>query len=263
MSEPTDPRALDETLEAELSALLDGELEPGRAAALRELVARSPEVAERLRALEAVGQALRAIPEPRVSSGVRARMRARIRAEDAAGVPRAETEPDPRRALPRRPGRASAPRRRRGLWGAVAAATAAAAALALWLAPRPELGGPPRGPSIAELSPEPTPVAPEEPAAPESTAVAEATPPEPASEPPDLEPELMVALADPEPPETLAPRELLPAPEPPSAKPRTAASELEASDDELLLAMEIPADDLPLVEALDLLLALEETEGRG
>lgn len=126
---------LDETLERELSALLDGALSPEREAELRALVARSPELAVRLEALRRVDAALRSLPVPAASPDLRARLDARLRAE--AGSRRGRAAPG-----------------RRGRWLAAAgvgAALAAAAALALVLVRQPAPGptpAPEAGPSL-------------------------------------------------------------------------------------------------------------------
>ena len=109
-------------LEAKLSALLDGELAPEEAAALREEIARRPELAARLAELAAVDEELRALPGRPLPAELRARLAQRIRAEASAS---------PRRA-PR--GGATPGSRRR--WLAAAALAAAAAALALVVLPQ-------------------------------------------------------------------------------------------------------------------------------
>jgi anti-sigma factor RsiW len=108
-----------DVLDEELSALLDGELGPARQAELRELLARSPEVAARLDALRRVDAALRGIPEREVPGDLLARVHLQGERTPASEVG----------------GRG--PRRRRR-WLAPAgglAAASTAAALALWLAP--------------------------------------------------------------------------------------------------------------------------------
>jgi anti-sigma factor RsiW len=113
-------------LDAKLSALLDGNLAPEQAAALRAELARSPELAARLAALAAVDESLRELP----SRPVPARLRERVRSEVAA------------------------PRRVRR-WLATAALAAAAAALALLALP---LAQPDPRP-IARSEPAPAPAA--------------------------------------------------------------------------------------------------------
>jgi len=102
-------------LDEELSALLDGELDPGPAVELRARVARSPELAARLDALRRVDAALRAAPEPAAPADLLGRVYAAAGAQPA--------------------GRAAPPRWRRWLPLAGGALAAAAAGLALWLAP--------------------------------------------------------------------------------------------------------------------------------
>ena len=104
-------------LEARLSALLDGELDPDEAAALRAELAREPALAARLAELGAVDEALRALPSRTPPAELRARLAERIRAEARAFAARA-------------PGR-------RTLRLATAALAAAAAALALVLLTEP------------------------------------------------------------------------------------------------------------------------------
>ncbi len=122
-------------LEAQLSALLDGELSSEAEASLREELARSPQLAARLAELEATDAALRALPVRPVPTSAKAQLRARIASDSQASPP---------------------PRRRRRFL-AVAAAAAAAAALA-WLA----LPGPaPEGPPVAvQPTPESVPAPP-------------------------------------------------------------------------------------------------------
>jgi anti-sigma factor RsiW len=110
-------------LEAKLSALLDGELAPDEAAALREEIARRPELEARLAELAAVDSALRALPGRPLPADLRARLERRLRLEAEA--------------LPRRsPAVRRAGRRRR--WLAAAALAGAAAALALLVQLRSE-----------------------------------------------------------------------------------------------------------------------------
>lgn len=149
-------------LEARLSALIDGELEPGEEAALRAEAARDPELASRLRELERVDEALRALPGPAVPADARSRLRARIREEEAE-TRAAAAEESPVRA--RGPGASRAPARpgRRG-WIAAGAALAVAAAILLLLlrpGPGPEddrvplagSDGPPEAPAPLPVEP--------------------------------------------------------------------------------------------------------------
>jgi negative regulator of sigma E activity len=103
-------------LDEKLSALLDGELSPAEAAALREEVSRSPELTARLAALASVDDGLRELPSPGVPADLRARLSARLEAPGARTLAAS-------RARPRR-------------WLAAAALAAAAAALVLFGLPR-------------------------------------------------------------------------------------------------------------------------------
>ena len=107
-------------IEAKLSALLDGELAPDEAEALRAEIAARPELAVRLAELAAVDEAVRALPARPVPPEVSARLAERIRGAEPA-----------RRAPPRR---TTAPPRVR--WLAAAALAAAVAALVLIALPR-------------------------------------------------------------------------------------------------------------------------------
>ncbi len=115
-------------LEAQLSALLDGELSPEEAVALRAEIARSPELAARLAALAAVDDGLRTLPHRAVPSDLRARVAQRIASE---------------RMPPRRARR----------WLAAAARAAAAAVVALLALPRTRSDET----QVARTAPEPTP----------------------------------------------------------------------------------------------------------
>jgi anti-sigma factor RsiW len=135
MSEP--PRnpelALDDGLDEELSALIDGELPAARAEALRARVAAEPVLAARLRELESVDLALRALPEAQPHARLRARVRDRIAGDAGDGAAKGR--------LIRLP-----------LWGG--AALAAAAAVAFFLL-SPGTTGVPVGPDAgAALEPD-------------------------------------------------------------------------------------------------------------
>ncbi len=126
-------------LDEQLCALLDGELEPRDEARLRGALERDPALARRLRELEGVDAALRALPAPAASPDLRARLRARI---DASGG--ALSEPPRRRGRGQTTGRRRAPVRRPRwrLRVGLAASLALAAALLVWLAlPRPPVPG--------------------------------------------------------------------------------------------------------------------------
>jgi len=112
-------------LEEKLSALLDGELAPEEAEALRAELARSPELASHLASLAAVDDGLRALPSPGVPSDLRARVERQIR-EDVPARPRA-----PRSG-------ATPGSRRRWLPAAVLAAAAAILVLVLQIELAPD-----------------------------------------------------------------------------------------------------------------------------
>lgn len=111
-----------EGLDVDLSAWIDGELAPEREAELRARLAAEPELAARRAALEQVDTAVRSLPMPEPTAGLREGLRERIRAE-GAHVPDFG--------------------RRRALW--LGAAFAAAAALLLFLL-TPEAARPPLHP---------------------------------------------------------------------------------------------------------------------
>lgn len=125
--------------QAELSAYLDGELETGAAALLRERLDREPSLATQLRELEAVDEGLRAIPPAEVPRDLAARMHDRIAAErGAADVVALRRAARPRPAL------------RRALY----ATAALAAAVAIALLMRSQLAG---GPTPQLAAPEAAP----------------------------------------------------------------------------------------------------------
>jgi anti-sigma factor RsiW len=199
-------------LDAKLSALLDGELPPIEAAALRAEIARSPELTARLAELAAVDEDLRALPERALPAELRSRVERAIAAE-----PR-----PPRRAPPRS---AVAPGSRRR-WLAAAAVAAAAAALALVALPRLRRDETPV--ARTELAPQPERVPPVE-----------------------------IVEAPPVPPEPPAPA---PAPE---AEPEALPRDLLDPEDEPAAAGVASADDLPVIEVLDVLAELDELEEVG
>jgi len=156
----------------DLAGLLDGTLDPERAAELRERLRHDPGLAERLEALRRIDAALRSIPEPPVPSDWLARVKARAReiegggpAEQAArasGRARSRVPPRARRGPPR------CALRRGALAWASATPAAAAAGLALWLAtgsPEPDPQAPlmvarpdpPPASQAAPASPSPSP----------------------------------------------------------------------------------------------------------
>jgi anti-sigma factor RsiW len=153
-------------LDERLSALLDGELSPAEAAALRQEVSRSPELAERLAALAAVDEGVRGLPSRPVPTDLRARLAARLETAIAR-------TPDAARHTPRRPMRR---------WLAAAALAAAAAALALLALPRAQR----EETRVARSAPTPVvpppiePAPPVEPPAPAPVEIVEQQPPGPA-----------------------------------------------------------------------------------
>jgi outer membrane biosynthesis protein TonB len=179
-------------LDEKLSALLDGELPPEEAAALRAEIARSPELAARLAALAAVDEGLRGLPGRAVPADLRARLAARLAAE--AGSARMPV------GARRAPGRAG----RRWLAGAALAAAAAALALLAWprgpreaarvaqSEPAPVVPPPSLEPALQAPAP-PAPPSPKPAPAPKPVAVAQQPPapppPSPAPEPLSFEPD--------------------------------------------------------------------------
>lgn len=135
--DPRIPGELDEVLDEELSALVDGELAPERAAELTARAEHEPRLRERIAAFERVDAALRAIPEPALSPRLEAGLRDRIA--------RAEREPEAGRAAPRRPGRL------RRLAVGTGLAAAAALALAVLLELHPPVVPEPSEPLVATL----------------------------------------------------------------------------------------------------------------
>jgi hypothetical protein len=122
--------------DADLSALIDGELGAGRRAEIEAHVASCAGCSHRLAALRAVDGALAALPSPAVAPDLRARLAGRLAAE-----------PGPRSARP------PPARSRRMLRAALPAAAAAALALYLALrAPAPP-GEPPEPAAIAKAPP--------------------------------------------------------------------------------------------------------------
>jgi hypothetical protein len=105
----------------QLSALLDGALAAAEERALREEIARDPALAARLEVLARVDAALRAIPERPVPADLRARLQARLAADERAHPPLR----DVRGTAPRRP------RISLRAWGAGFTAAAAAALVAV------------------------------------------------------------------------------------------------------------------------------------
>lgn len=155
------------SLDEDLSAWIDGELDAPRRAAVEAHLASCRACTARVEELRAVDLALLALPAPAVGAELRERLARRLAADRVARGP-VRLEP-PRRA-------------RRRFAPALALPVAAAAALALFLVLRPE--GPPEGP--AELVP--IAQAPEVPAAPSppiasASPAADRAPQSPAAEP--------------------------------------------------------------------------------
>ncbi len=234
----SDERAHDDVL---LSAWLDGELDPVAARALEARIAAEPELAARLRAMQRVDEGLRALPEATVPAGLRERLRARIDAEPPATA-HAESSDRP---IPLAPPRLA--RRSRVPAGIGMAAAAALLFLLLRPGPVPE----PHWPQgLAGGTPEPREGSPA-PATPERLAERAAPDPAPDVTPRDLdlEREWIAAL------ET-------PAQDDGSAAETPADEREPAFDvaDQRELALDVEAEDLPIVEVLDWLEALDELE---
>jgi hypothetical protein len=228
----TDPSRDCAARDEDLSALVDGELSPGREAEVRAHLEGCDRCRARMASFARVDDWLRAAPLPEVPPALRDAV---LRAPEAA--------------------RKAPSRRRRRLSPALGALAAAAAALALYLALRGQDAAPPGvpGPSVARRPTPPAPQVPQEPAAPEReepppTLIAEPLLP-PALPPPPV-PEIPVFVPELEPPgEVLAELEL--EEEPPE--------DLAAA----LLGVERPedVDVIANLEILEQLLALGE--GRG
>lgn len=104
----------DEILDQELSALLDGELTPERAAELRQRIENEPEHSARFAELSAVNDSLRGLTPPAMPADLRARLQQRIDRDAPAPVERSS-------------------RMRAMGWGAPLAAALAAGLVAAWL----------------------------------------------------------------------------------------------------------------------------------
>jgi len=227
MTDPATCRALEE----DLSALLDGELEPARETEVRAHAAGCARCAERLARLARVDEALRSLPDAETPADLAERLRVRLdeerrrssaSAEDRGrSLPRGRSSDEGRgRSLDARqapPSQRPQPRRRRWL---PFAATALAAVLALYLVfGRPRPAG--EEPTLAER---------------------ERTAPEP---------EIARREVPPEPPEELV-----------------SGPELEAiqsaSDEDLALALALDTlADLDVIERLDVLEQLAALDGAG
>ena len=216
--------------DAELSALIDGELGAESLARVEAHLAGCARCRERLDELRAVDLALAALPARVASTDLAARLARRIAVE-----PREQGVVAPRGAARRAP-----PRRARRIAAWLAVPAAAAAALVLYLALRPTPA--PESPTLAR---EPQAAsAPSEPAAPAPSA-----------------PEARLAAAAPR-----APEAALPAPEPaqPAPSAPSAADDLEALEtEELAVVLDLETmQDLPVIANLDLLERLLH-EGAG
>jgi len=75
-------------LDADLSALADGELDEARARELRARIAAEPRLAARLRAFEELRASVRALPAPALPADLEARLAARLAAETPSRMSR-------------------------------------------------------------------------------------------------------------------------------------------------------------------------------
>ena len=228
MTDPATCRAFEE----DLSALLDGELEPAREAEVRAHTAGCARCAERLARLARVDEALRSLPDAETPADLAERLRVRLdeerrrssaSAEDRGrSLPRGRSSDEARgRSLDARqapPSQRAQPRRRRWL---PFAATALAAVLALYLVfGRPRPAG--EEPTLAER---------------------ERTAPEP-------------EIARREVPSEPLPEELASGPELEAIQ--------SASDEDLALALALDTlADLDVIERLDVLEQLAALDGAG
>lgn len=240
--DPEDDGMHDETTadDAELSALLDGELDATRAAALRARLREEPALAERFAALGEADAALRALasraPAPGQLERIRAGLERRL-AEQAQGAHGGKTGK-------------LIPLRGRTRWMAPLAA-ALAAGLALYLS----AGGGPEQASetVAPRQQAPPPVARVPEAVPSQPSLPEATP-EPSSGPPALDGGRALAGAAPQ-PSTDAPT--------PQPSPASDPLALEDADSSIEVAIALELDtlrDFEVIENLDLLELLAELE---
>jgi putative zinc finger protein len=234
----------------DLSALLDGELSPARAAQLRAHCASCPRCTEQLAELRRANERLLStlrVPVPgegaRIAR-VEAQLRVRLAQESQTGV---ESRRQSRTQAPPR-------RRRNARWIVVAAtglAAAAALGLALLLQPRaPVRLGPSPQPPIAQ-NPPPVPPAPapqEEPPAvsrlPEAVAELPVVKPAPARRPPPAPP---------------APQHEQVTPPLPSAAPEIDLASADEEDVELAQRLDM-LEDFEVIQKLDLLERLQKAE---
>ncbi len=284
---------------AELSALLDGELAPGRAAELRERMRDDSVLAAAYAELERIDRELRALPKPEVSAELTQRMRDRLATERGTGRVVALRGRNTRRRGGRGEG---APPWRRRIYAGVALAATIALVLLLRGIPgeapeRPIAPAPHALPPSPQFVEEPGSTAPKSPLpeTPDRTLTAERPPtappsatglaPDPAPRPtPPAVPR--AEETRPPAPQTLA---LQPVPSNPVAPEGSSAAQGAdrgarpptpagpdlidyATDEELGLALALEAlgtdaDDLALLEVLDFVERLEEADlagsGRG
>ncbi len=161
MTRDRNGRDPDESIDENLSAWLDGELDDAAVEELRAEIEERPGLAARLEQLRRVDEELRALPEPAVRPELAERLRERIAEEE-----RAAPQPSRRRGSPAPP-----PRRR---WMLPLLAAAAAAGLVFLALPRLRQTPPqeeaavaraPTPESVAEtIAPEPSPEASPDPA---------------------------------------------------------------------------------------------------
>jgi len=243
---PEDPMPCG-VLEQDLSALVDGELAESRANELREHVSGCARCTARVDAFEAANVRLASLPVRSVPADLRARLQARIDAEEAESA-----APDGRRTSLRPP----PPTRRRWLASpALATAAALAAAVALYWVLVP---GDAIRPGTSELPP----MAHEEPApAPEPDPLPirpEPVAPQIAETPAPLPPEL-------EAPQQAPPTEVAVVPPAPEVSPSSDVEFDAVPAEEIELALELDTiEDLDVIanlEVLEALVALSEGTG--
>ncbi len=246
------PRAIAPEEIEELSAYLDGELDPAAAEAMRERLDGDPSLAEALRALEGVDTALRAIRAPEITPALAERVRARI-ADERGKAP----------VLPLRRRGGGVTSRPVRLRPALLTAAALAAAVALALLIRGQIRSGPE-PTFAPL---PDPAVPHEqrleeraiPSGQERELLAPTLPEAPTPTP------------SPAPPEVVVPRRKPPPPAPGRIAERAPDAIEAATDEELALALElevlgagaVQAEDLAIIEQLDFVEMLRDLEGSG
>ncbi len=223
----TDP-ATCQAFEADLSALLDGELAPAREAEVRAHAADCARCTQRLAHLARVDEALRSLPDAETPADLAERLRVRLEEERRRSSPSAEDrgrsfDEGQERSSDPRPPPSQRPRPRRRRWIPLAAiAAAAAAALVLYSVLEPA-----RRRALEESR----------------TAERERTAPEP---------DLARREVPPEP----LPEELVSGPELEAIR--------AASDEELALALALDTlTDFDVIERLDVLEQLAALDGAG